>query len=367
MEPRLLDSRVVKTWYLTRILGDCQQAVMLLALETSCDETAVALYGRRGLLGHRIQSQADLHARFGGVVPELAARDHTRDLLPLIRGFLEETGTRVQDLTAVAATSGPGLPGALHVAHALGQSVAFARGIPFLGVHHLEAHIFSGGLGPERVEPPFVALVVSGGHTELVAVEALGRYRLLGATRDDAAGEAFDKAALLLGLPYPGGPALSRLALTGDPERFDLPRPMLDQDGCEMSFSGLKTALLYTLRALRNPTQEDHADLAAAYQAAIVDVLTEKSFRALAETGSAELVVCGGVSANPSLRRALQVRGRRAGVRVVFPPLEFCTDNAAMIAHVAWLRLAAGERTGNPVPVRTRWPLTDLAPPGDGA
>jgi len=341
--------------------------VTLLALETSCDETAAALYDGEGLVGHRIQSQADRHTRFGGVVPELASRDHARDLLPLIEKLLCDTGKGLRDLTAVAATVGPGLPGALHVAHALGQSVAFARGIPFIGVHHLEAHIFSSGLGTGGLDPPFVALVVSGGHTELVAVRALGRYQLLGATRDDAAGEAFDKAALLLGLSYPGGAALARLAREGHPGRFELPRPMLDQSGCEMSFSGLKTALLYTLRALPVPTSVDRADLAAAFETSVVDVLVEKSFRALAQAGYSGLVVCGGVSANERLREALTVRAAASAIRVVFPSPEFCTDNAAMIAHVAWLRLKAGERPGAFVPVRTRWPLESLTPPGSRA
>jgi len=341
--------------------------VTLLALETSCDETAVALYDRAGLVGHRIQSQAARHARFGGVVPELASRDHARDLLPLIEQLFRGTGKRLRDLTAVAATAGPGLPGALHVAHALGQSVAFARGIPFFGIHHLEAHIFSADLGSRRLDPPFVALVVSGGHTELVAVRALGRYQLLGATRDDAAGEAFDKAALLLGLPYPGGAALSRLAREGHRERFELPRPMLDQSGCEMSFSGLKTALLYMLRTLPKPTAADRADLALAFETSVVEVLVEKSFRTLTETGYSKLVVCGGVSANERLREALCARAEASAVRVVFPSPEFCTDNAAMIAHVAWLRLEAGERPADSVPVRPRWPLESLTPPGTRA
>ena len=341
------------------------QAVTLLALETSCDETAAALYGERGLIGHRIQSQAARHSRYGGVVPELASRDHARDLLPLIETLFRDTGQGIQDLTAVAATAGPGLPGALHVAHALGQSLAFARGIPFFGIHHLEAHIFSGGLGPTPIDPPFVALVVSGGHTELVFVRALGCYELIGATRDDAAGEAFDKAALLIGLSYPGGAALSALAREGVPGRFRLPRPMLDQDGCEMSFSGLKTALLYALRALPEPLRRAHrADLACAFEASIVEVLVEKSFRALAMTGCRALVVCGGVSANARLREALSARAEASAVRVLFPPTEFCTDNAAMIAHVAWLRWKAGEHPADTVPVRTRWPLESLAQPG---
>ena len=338
--------------------------VTLLALETSCDETAAALYDQRGLIGHLVRSQEARHAAFGGVVPELASRDHARDLLPLIERLFLETGVGLGDLTAVAATAGPGLPGALHVAHALGGSLAFARNIPFLGIHHLEAHVFSGGLGSERLEPPFVALIVSGGHTELVEVLGLGSYRLLGATRDDAAGEAFDKAAILLGLPYPGGAALSRLARGGRAERYRLPRPMLDQPGSEMSFSGLKTAFLYALKALPEPTPPDRADLACAFEAAVVEVLVEKSFRALMQTGHRVLVVCGGVSANERLRRELSDRGVAAAIRVVFPPLEFCTDNAAMIAHVAWLRFHAGERPRGAVPVRTRWGLESLTPPG---
>jgi N6-L-threonylcarbamoyladenine synthase len=337
--------------------------VHLLALETSCDETAVALYGQHGLEDHLVHSQTDVHARYGGVVPELASRDHGRHLLPLVEKLLVRAGLAPGSLSALAVTLGPGLPGALHVGQAFGQGLAYALGIPLIGIHHLEAHLFSAGLGPEPPDLPFVALLVSGGHSELVRVDGLGCYTLLGATRDDAAGEAFDKVAQLLGLPYPGGPELAALAETGQPERFRLPRPMLDQPGCEMSFSGLKTAVLRALRQIETPTGRDRADLAAAFEIAVVEVLVEKSWRALAETGGSRLVVAGGVSANRRLRDALGARAAGTAVRVFFPPLEFCTDNAAMVAHVAWLRWQAGERSLAGGSVRTRWPLESLRPP----
>ncbi len=344
-------------------IHEAKTPVYLLALETSCDETAVALYGSDGLKGHLVHSQVAVHARYGGVVPELASRDHGRYLLPLVESLLEQAGLSTGDLSALAVTQGPGLPGALHVGQAFGRGLAFALGIPLIGIHHLEAHLFSAGLGSDPPEPPFVALLVSGGHTELVQVDGLGRYALLGATRDDAAGEAFDKVAQLLGLPYPGGPALARLAETGCLTRFRLPRPMLSQPGCEMSFSGLKTAVLYALRQIEDPTSQDRADLAAAFETAITEVLVEKSWRALEKTGASKLVVAGGVSANQRLRSSLDRRSQGTGVRVYFPPLEFCTDNAAMVAHVAWLRWLAGEQTTTDEHVRTRWPLESVRPP----
>jgi N6-L-threonylcarbamoyladenine synthase len=354
----------VNVVFYPRIPTKPRALVYLLALETSCDETAVALYGGDGFKAHLVHSQTAIHARYGGVVPELASRDHGRYLLPLVERLLGQAGLSAADLLALAVTQGPGLPGALHVGQAFGRGLAYALGIPLIGIHHLEAHLFSAGLGPDPPELPFVALLVSGGHTELVQVEGLGCYRLLGATRDDAAGEAFDKVAQLLELPYPGGPALARLAETGCPTRFRLPRPMLAQPGCEMSFSGLKTAVLHVLRQIREPTSQDRADLAAAFETAVAEVLVEKSWRALGKTGVSRLVVAGGVSANLRLRDALDRRTHGTRVRVYFPPLEFCTDNAAMVAHVAWLRWLAGERTTTDEPVRTRWPLESVRPPG---
>jgi len=332
----------------------------VLALESSCDESAAAVLDReRGLLAHELFSQVDLHQVFGGVVPELASRDHVRRLLPLVRSALERAGTTPAQLHGVAYTAGPGLIGALLTGAALGRSLAYAWGVPAIAVHHLEGHLLAPLL--ERDPPPFphVALLVSGGHTMLIEVGGIGRYQLLGETRDDAAGEAFDKTAKLLGLPYPGGPALARLAEQGTPGAFSFPRPMLDRPGLELSFSGLKTAVLHTLRE-RAMTDALRADVARGVQDAIIETLAAKALRALEQTGLDVLVVSGGVSANLALRRHLDEALRRRGGRVYWPRIEFCTDNAAMIAVAGAARLAAGERDGLAIQARARWPLQSL-------
>lgn len=334
----------------------------VLAIESSCDESAVAvLDGDRGLLAHEIYSQIDLHRVFGGVVPELASRDHVRRLLPLVRTALAAADTRAGELHGVAYTAGPGLIGALLTGAALARSLAYAWGVPALGVHHLEGHLLAPLL--EREPPPFphLALLVSGGHTMLIAVRAIGAYEVLGETRDDAAGEAFDKTAKLLGLPYPGGPELARLAARGRPDAYAFPRPMLDRAGFEFSFSGLKTAVSLAVRApgfdaARAP------DVAASVQAAIVATLTLKTLRALEATGYDALVVAGGVGANTALRGRLEHETSRRGVRVFYPRIEFCTDNAAMIAVAGLARLRAGERGSLAIEARAQWPLATLQP-----
>ncbi|MDZ7828464.1 MAG: tRNA (adenosine(37)-N6)-threonylcarbamoyltransferase complex transferase subunit TsaD [Halofilum sp. (in: g-proteobacteria)] len=332
----------------------------VLGIETSCDETGVAVYDTGcGLLAHMLHSQADLHADYGGVVPELASRDHVRRLLPLIERTLAECDLSADDLEAVAYTAGPGLVGALLVGAAVAQGFAWARGLPVLGVHHMEAHLLAPMLEPDPPAFPFVALLVSGGHTQLVAVDGPGAYRLLGDTVDDAAGEAFDKTAQLLGLGYPGGPALAELARTGDPERFRLPRPMTRRPGLDFSFSGLKTAVRHALAG----AGDDHAaraDLAAGFEQAVAETLTLKCRRALAATGFERLVVAGGVSANRRLREHLQTL---QDTRLHFPRLAFCTDNGAMIAYAGACRLAVGEASPRRVAARARWPLTELAAP----
>jgi N6-L-threonylcarbamoyladenine synthase len=337
--------------------------MLVLGIETSCDETGVALYdGHRGLLGHALHSQARLHADYGGVVPELASRDHVRRLLPLTRALLEQTGCRLDLLTAVAYTEGPGLAGALLVGASTAHGLACALGIPAIGVHHMEAHLLSPLLSRPAPEFPFVALLVSGGHTQLMRVAGVGDYELLGETLDDAAGEAFDKTAKLLGLGYPGGPALARLATRGRPGRYALPRPMIASGDLDFSFSGLKTAVLNAVRA-RLPDEAARADLAAEIESAIADVLVAKSLAAVERTGIGRIVVAGGVGANLTLRGRLDARARQRGVAVFYPELEFCTDNGAMIAFAAALRMERPAVSRQPpalgFTVRPRW---DLAP-----
>ncbi len=341
----------------------------VLGIETSCDETGVALYdGDRGLLGHVLHTQAQLHADYGGVVPELASRDHIRRLLPLTRGLLEQTGSRLGELTAIAYTEGPGLAGALLVGAAAAHGLAHALGIPVIGVHHLEAHLLSPLLSRPAPDFPFVALLVSGGHTQLMRVAAVGNYELLGETLDDAAGEAFDKTAKLLGLGYPGGPALAKLAASGTAGRFKLPRPMMASGDLDFSFSGLKTAVLTTIRD-RAIDAAARADLAAEIEAAIAEVLAAKAFAALQRTGLAQLVVAGGVGANLTLRARLTVGARARGVQVFYPEFEFCTDNGAMIAFAAALRMQHESRITNHesrrgsggFTVRPRWDLATQA------
>ena len=334
----------------------------ILAIESSCDESAAAILDAgRGLLAHEIFSQIELHRVFGGVVPELASRDHVRRLLPLVRAVMAKAGTDPCDLNGVAYTAGPGLIGALLTGASLARSLAYAWKVPALAVHHLEGHLLAPLLEPDPPPFPHVALLVSGGHTMLIEVQAIGSYRLLGETRDDAAGEAFDKTAKLLGLPYPGGPELARLAERGRPGTFDFPRPMLDRPGLEFSFSGLKTAVVHAVRE-REMTDTLRADVAAGVQAAIVETLTVKALRALEETGLDTLVVSGGVSANRSLRERLTDAARRQGARVYYPRIEFCTDNAAMIAVAGLARLKAGQHDGLAIEARARWPLESLQP-----
>lgn len=334
----------------------------ILAIESSCDESAAAILDAgRGLLAHEIFSQIELHRVFGGVVPELASRDHVRRLLPLVRTVMTKAGTEPRDLNGVAYTAGPGLIGALLTGASLARSLAYAWRVPALGVHHLEGHLLAPLLESDPPTFPHVALLVSGGHTMLIEVQAIGSYRLLGETRDDAAGEAFDKTAKLLGLPYPGGPELARLAGRGRPGAFDFPRPMVDRPGLEFSFSGLKTAVVHAIRG-RELTDTLRADVAEGVQCSIVETLTIKALRALEETGLDTLVVSGGVSANSSLRERLADAARRQGARVYYPRIEFCTDNAAMIAVAGLARLKAGQHDGLAIEARARWPLESLQP-----
>jgi N6-L-threonylcarbamoyladenine synthase len=335
--------------------------VRVLAIESSCDESAAAVLDEaRGLLAHRLFSQVELHRIYGGVVPELASRDHVQRLLPLVQTVLDEAGTRPRELDGIAYTAGPGLAGALLTGAALGRSLAYGWAIPAIAVHHLEGHLLAALLEPHPPPFPHVALLVSGGHTMLLEVRAIGAYRLLGETRDDAAGEAFDKTAKLLGLPYPGGPALAALAAQGRAGAFEFPRPMLDRPGLEFSFSGLKTAVLHAVRG-RSLTEAVKADVAHAVQEAIVATLSAKALRALEATGLEVLVVSGGVGANLRLREVLAraIAARRG--HVYYPRMEYCTDNAAMIAVAGLARLKAGQREDLAIRVRAQWPLASLA------
>ena len=333
----------------------------VLGIETSCDETAAAVYDTdAGLLAHCLHSQVELHREYGGVVPELASRDHVAKLPPIVKRVLAEAGGA--PVHGVAFTIGPGLAGALLVGAATGRSLAFAWGVPALGVHHLEAHLLAAMLEPDPPDYPFLALLVSGGHTQLVHVARPGEYEVLGESLDDAAGEAFDKTAALLGLPYPGGPSLAALALEGDPSRFRFPRPMTDRPGLDMSFSGLKTFAINTLRDAEEGAST-RADIARAFEEAVVDTLLIKCRRALLQTGLPRLVVTGGVGANRRLRNAAATLARDFGVQVSYPRIELCTDNAAMVAYAGSLRLLAGEAHGLDFTVKPRWPLASLLPP----
>ena len=343
----------------------------VLGIETSCDETGVALVDSdRGLLAHALHSQVDLHETYGGVVPELASRDHIRRLLPLTRTVLAQAGCRLEDVDAIAYTEGPGLAGALLVGAGAAHAMAWALGVPAIAIHHLEGHLLSPLISEPDLAFPFVALLVSGGHSQLMRVDGVGRYALLGDTLDDAAGEAFDKTAKLLGLGYPGGPAIARAALDGKPGRHRLPRPMLASGDLEMSFSGLKTAVMTLVRGQRiQAGGEDAAlpaqtiaDLAAEFQESVTDVLAGKAIAALDHTGLSTLVVAGGVGANLRLREKLDAAVKRRGARVVYPPVALCTDNGAMIAWAGALRLKAGapEPNGPGFSVRPRWALESL-------
>jgi N6-L-threonylcarbamoyladenine synthase len=338
--------------------------MLVLGIETSCDETGVALYdNQRGLLAHALYTQAALHADYGGVVPELASRDHIRRVLPLTREVLDKAGRPLADVGAVAYTQGPGLAGALLVGASVAQGLAYALGVPALGIHHLEGHLLSPLMTKPAPEFPFVALLVSGGHSQLMRINGIGNYEVLGETLDDAAGEAFDKTAKLLGLGYPGGPELAALARKGTPGLVKLPRPMLHSKDLDFSFSGLKTAVVMQVKE-RALDATARANIAAEFQAAIVDVLVAKSLSALEQCGVSHLVVAGGVGANTELRSRLTHAGERGGFNVYFPPAEFCTDNGAMIAFAAALRLrdARGtlQKTDGAFSVKPRWDLASL-------
>lgn len=335
----------------------------VLGIETSCDETGVALYDtEQGLLAHQLYSQVRMHAEFGGVVPELASRDHVRKLLPLIEKAFDEAGLERGDIDGVAYTAGPGLVGALMVGAATARGLAHGWRVPAMGVHHMEGHLLAPMLEDNAPDYPFVALLVSGGHSMLVDVAGPGRYKILGETLDDAAGEAFDKTAKMMGLPYPGGPMLSKIAEKGDPQAFKFPRPMTDRPGMDFSFSGLKTAVRLCIADHAKDEvvpETDQANIAASFQEAVVDTLVIKCKRALKATGRSRLVIAGGVSANKRLRDQLQAMADKQRAELYYPRLEFCTDNGAMIAYVGALRLATGAAKGD-LAIRPRWPLDEL-------
>lgn len=339
--------------------------MLVLGLETSCDETGVALYdSEHGLLADALFSQIDLHRVYGGVVPELASRDHVKRMLPLIRQVLAEGGREASQIDAVAYTAGPGLVGALLVGASCAQAMAFAWGVPAVGVHHMEGHLLAPMLEEQPPAFPFVALLVSGGHTQLVRVDGIGRYELLGESVDDAAGEAFDKTAKLMGLRYPGGPEIALLAERGTPGRFVFPRPMTDRPGLDFSFSGLKTSTLTTWQQCRNAGddgEQTRCDIALAFQQAVVETLTIKCRRALQQTGLNSLVIAGGVSANQALRQSLERMLGELNGQVFYARPRFCTDNGAMIAYAGCQRLLAGQQDGPQISVQARWPMETLA------
>ena len=337
----------------------------ILGIETSCDETGVAIYDEeKGLIANQLHTQIALHADYGGVVPELASRDHIRKLAPLLQAALQEAHLTAKDIDGIAYTSGPGLVGALLVGSTVARSLAYAWNVPAIGVHHMEGHLLAPMLEENSPHFPFVALLVSGGHTQLVRVDGVGRYELLGESIDDAAGEAFDKTAKLLGLDYPGGAALARLALKGTPNRFAFPRPMTDRPGLDFSFSGLKTFAANTLHQVMQEegelTEQSKADIAYAFQEAVVDTLAIKCKRALKQTGLKRLVIAGGVSANKQLRQTLAELMQQLGGEVFYPQPQFCTDNGAMIAYAGFLRLKQGQQQDLAIEVRPRWAMTEL-------
>ncbi len=334
--------------------------MLVLGLESSCDETGLALYdSTRGIIGQVLYSQIHLHAEYGGVVPELASRDHVRKLLPLLEQLLHDTQVSKTDLSAIAYTRGPGLMGALMSGALFGRALAYALNIPAIGVHHMEGHLLSPLLSEHAPDFPFVALLVSGGHTQLMAVQQFGHYELLGETIDDAAGEAFDKVAKMLNLPYPGGPQIAKLAQQGNSQAFNLPRPMLHQH-LDFSFSGMKTAVATQLQKIRGQGRE--ADLAASFQEAMIDTLTRKCIKALHHTGFKRLVIAGGVSANQLLRERLTAQLNPLNAEVFYAESQLCTDNGAMIAYTGYLRLQAGQHDDLSVTTTPRWPMTDLSP-----
>ncbi len=341
--------------------------MLVLGIETSCDETGIALYDtERGLLAEALHSQIAVHREYGGVVPELASRDHIRKTLPLVEDVLQRAAVDKSQLDAVAYTSGPGLVGALMVGAAIGRAMAYALNIPALGVHHMEGHLLAPMLEDNPPAFPFIALLVSGGHTQLVDVEGIGRYTLLGESVDDAAGEAFDKAAKMLELPYPGGPHIAKLAEGGNPERFDFPRPMVRQGGLNFSFSGLKTAVLNAVNSCKDAdgvvAPNDAVDIAASFQAAVVDTLMLKCRRALKESGRKQLIIAGGVSANTALRESLEAMVAKLHSKLYYARPAFCTDNGAMIAFAGAQRLAAGQCDDLTISAKARWPMDQLPP-----
>lgn len=336
----------------------------ILGIETSCDETGLAVYDSdQGLLAHVLHSQIDIHAEYGGVVPELASRDHIRRLTPLLKRVLDQARLQLSDIDGVAYTSGPGLLGALLTGAAFGRALAWSLEIPAVAVHHMEAHLLAPMLEQPSPAFPFLALLVSGGHTLLVEVDGIGRYKRLGESIDDAAGEAFDKTAQLLGLPYPGGPALAKLAERGDPARFRFPRPMTDRPGLDFSFSGLKT---FALNTVSNEDGDDQtrADIARAFEEAVVDVMVIKCRRALEQTGLKALVVAGGVGANKRLRKSLREMAEQRGAALYYPRIEFCTDNGAMIAYAGAVRMRHASQPDLKIRAKARWGVDELVPPG---
>ncbi|NOX09758.1 MAG: tRNA (adenosine(37)-N6)-threonylcarbamoyltransferase complex transferase subunit TsaD [Gammaproteobacteria bacterium] len=332
----------------------------ILGIETSCDETGIAIYdSEQGLLSHVLHSQVEMHAEYGGVVPELASRDHIKRILPLIKQCLKDSSLTLKQLDGIAYTAGPGLIGALLVGTAVGRSLAWALDLPAIAVHHMEGHLLAPMLEDDAPVFPFIALLVSGGHTLLIQVEAIGQYEILGDTLDDAAGEAFDKTAKLLGLGYPGGPALAKLAQQGNPTRFRFPRPMTNRPGLDFSFSGLKTFAVNTLQKTEASPQ-DKADIARAFEDAVVDTMMIKCRRAIQQTGINQLVIAGGVSANQALRKGLEKLMHKENGRVFYPRMEFCTDNGAMIAFAGCQRLLAGQQEDLGFQARARWSIDEL-------
>ncbi|HAB44672.1 MAG TPA: tRNA (adenosine(37)-N6)-threonylcarbamoyltransferase complex transferase subunit TsaD [Gammaproteobacteria bacterium] len=333
----------------------------VLGIETSCDETGIALYDDSlGLMADLLYSQIDVHKAYGGVVPELASRDHIRKCLPMIDQILAQTETKPDQIDAIAYTEGPGLIGALLVGASIAKSLALAWNIPAIGIHHMEGHLQATQLTETPTQYPFVALLVSGGHTQLMACSQPGEYEILGESMDDAAGEAFDKVAKMLGLGYPGGPQVAALATHGAKGRFHFPRPMTQKPGLNFSFSGLKTHTMNTLRALKDPSDQDRADIARAFEDAVVETIKIKCTRALAQTGYPTLVLAGGVSANTSLRASLQALSQTLQVEVSYPDLKFCTDNGAMIAIAGLLRRSQWQHDNHEIIARPRWPMTEL-------
>ncbi|MDC0931900.1 tRNA (adenosine(37)-N6)-threonylcarbamoyltransferase complex transferase subunit TsaD [Methylophilaceae bacterium] len=334
--------------------------MLILGIETSCDETGVAIYdSEKGLLGHKLYSQIKLHAKYGGVVPELASRDHINYIIPLIQDLLKDCKINIQNIEVIAYTSGPGLSGALLVGSSVAESLACALGIRSIPIHHLEGHLLAPMLEEEKPKFPFIALLVSGGHSQLILVKELGNYEIIGDTLDDAAGEAFDKTAQLLGLGYPGGASLSKLAEKGK-KRYDLPKPLLHSNGLDFSFSGLKTAVLYLVKKQANLTEEIKADIAYAFEESITDVLVKKTIQALKQEGLKRVIISGGVGANKTLRRKIIAECKQNKFEYYFPDLSFCTDNGAMIALAGALRLNIPNKENYSFSVKPRWKLTEI-------